>query len=336
MKFGLKLNTQFTARQDPVKGTQELLDQVRAARDNGFDSVWVSQHYLATPYLALQTWPMLGRVVAEAGDMVVGTSIFLFTLLNPVYAAEHAATMDILTGGRFVFGIGLGYRPEEFEAFGVSLERRGERFEECLDVMLRLWTEPEVDHHGTYFSLTNARLTLRPVQRPHPPVWMAASGDAAVRRAARYGFPWLVNPHASLTQVAKQRELYLRTLREHGHDVPEDVPVFKEMSIAKTRREAIDVARPFLENKYKAYATWGLDKPMPKGETLEAPFEELAKDRFILGTPQECSQDIARYRDVIGATHLLLRLQWPGMPQQEALRQIELIGSSLIPQWRTG
>src|SRR5581483_9201006 len=221
MKFGLKLNTQFTARQDPVKGTQELLDQVRAARDNGFDSVWVSQHYLATPYLALQTWPMLGRVVAEAGDMVVGTSIFLFTLLNPVYAAEHAATMDILTGGRFVFGIGLGYRPEEFEAFGVSLERRGERFEECLDVMLRLWTEPEVDHHGTYFSLTNARLTLRPVQRPHPPVWMAASGDAAVRRAARYGFPWLVNPHASLTQVAKQRELYLRTLREHGHDVPE-------------------------------------------------------------------------------------------------------------------
>ena len=315
MRFGLKLNTQFVAGQDPVKGTRDLLDQVRAARDFGFDSVWVSQHYLATPFMALQTWPMIGRVAAEAGDMQVGTSIFLLTLLNPVYAAELAATADLITEGRFVFGVGLGYRPQEFEAFGVDMQSRGRRFEECLDVMLRLWTEDEVDHHGEFFNLTQARPTLKPVQKPHPPVWIAASGDAAVKRAGRYGLPWLINPHASLTQLKKHMLLYSATLAESGHVRPSDTPMFKEVAVALSRDAAFDMARPFLEKKYQTYAEWGLDKPMPKEESLDAPFRELAKDRFIIGTPDDVTAELRRYDEAIGANHVLLRLQWPGMPQ---------------------
>ena len=103
--------------------------------------------------------------------------------------------------GNFVFGVGLGYREEEFEAFGVDYGTRGSRFEECLDVAIRLWTEDEVTHRGRHFTLTAASLLLKPVQKPHPPIWMAASGDPAVRRAARYGFAWLINPHASLANL---------------------------------------------------------------------------------------------------------------------------------------
>src|SRR5207249_7095161 len=159
---------------------------------------------------------------------------------------------------------------------------------------LRLLTEDVVDHHGAHFDLTNASLPLKPVQLPHPPVWMAASADPAVRRAARYGFSWLINPHASLGNVERQTALYRATLAEHGHRPPADVPIFKELSIADAREKALETARPYLEEKYRSYADWGLDRPMGEGERLSVPFEELAKDRFIVGTPEECSEEIDR------------------------------------------
>jgi alkanesulfonate monooxygenase SsuD/methylene tetrahydromethanopterin reductase-like flavin-dependent oxidoreductase (luciferase family) len=335
VKIGLKLNTQFSQQDDPVQCTRELLDQVRAARDGGFDSVWVSQHWLAKPYQALQTWPMLGRVAAEAGEMQIGTSIFLLTLLNPVYAAESAATMDVITDGRFVFGLGLGYRPEEFEAFGVDIKQRGSRFEEALQVMLRLWSEDSVTHHGTHFQLTDAVLALKPVQRPHPPIWLAASGDVAVRRAARFGLPWLVNPHSSFDTVFQQMALYKEVAAASGHTVPDEVPVFKEISIAETRERAMVTAQPYVEGKYKSYSTWGLDKPMPESESLSVPFDELVKDRFIVGTPDDVNQEIKRYHDAIGANHFLMRFQWAGMPQERVLEQIAMMSKEVIPAWHS-
>src|SRR5687768_3393216 len=143
MKFGLLLNTQFPAGESASKRLEGLLDQVRAARANGLHSVWTSQHYLASPFQMLQQVPLLGRIVAEAGSMNVGTNIFLLPIHNPVYVAEQVATLDVLTGGRFIFGCGLGYRPEEFDAFGVEMKSRVSRFLEVLHVARRLWTEEE-------------------------------------------------------------------------------------------------------------------------------------------------------------------------------------------------
>ncbi|MFI5035339.1 MAG: LLM class flavin-dependent oxidoreductase [Acidimicrobiales bacterium] len=333
MKIGLKLNSQFAQGQDPVQCTRELLDQVRAARDGGFDSVWVSQHWLAKPYQAIQTWPMLGRVAAESGEMQVGTSIFLLTLLNPVYAAESAVTMDVITGGRFVFGLGLGYRPEEFEAFGVDITKRGSRYEEALQVMLRLFSEDSVTHHGAHFQLTDAVLALKPVQRPHPPIWLAASGDAAVRRAARFGFPWLINPHASFDTISQQMSLYKEVAAASGHALPDEVPVFKEISIAETRERAMSSAQPYVEGKYKSYSKWGLDKPMSESESLSVPFEELVRDRFIVGTPDDVNRDIERHHGAIGANHFLMRFQWAGMPQERVLEQLAMMSREVIPAW---
>jgi alkanesulfonate monooxygenase SsuD/methylene tetrahydromethanopterin reductase-like flavin-dependent oxidoreductase (luciferase family) len=335
VRVGLKLNTQFLQGQDAKRSVDELMEQVRAARDAGFDSVWVSQHYLAKPFQMVQTWPLAARLVPEAGGMTIGTSIFLLTLHNPVYAAEHASTLDVLTGGRFIFGVGLGYREEEFEAFGLDVKARASRFTEALDVLLRLWTESgPVTHRGRHFTLTEATLPMRPIQRPHPPIWIAGSNDPAVSRAARYGFPWLINPHASLTTVERQMAMYWRVLREHGHPRPAELPAFKEMSIERSRDKAVEAARPHLEGKYRTYSQWGLDKPMPKSESLSTPFEELSRDRFIIGTPQECLQEIRRHHERVGTDHFLLRLQWPGMPQPHVMRQIELVGTEVIPELR--
>jgi alkanesulfonate monooxygenase SsuD/methylene tetrahydromethanopterin reductase-like flavin-dependent oxidoreductase (luciferase family) len=330
LRFGLLLNTQFPPGEDAEARLRDLLDQVRAARDHGLHSVWVSQHYLASPFQMLQSLPLLGRISAEAGGMQVGTNIFLLPIHTPVYVAEQVATLDVLTGGRFVFGAGLGYRPEEFEAFGVPMKARVSRFLEVLEVAQRLWTEDEVTHEGRHFTLRKATLTLRPVQTPRPPIWIAASGDAAVERAARYGDAWLINPHASLPTLERQMALYRRTLTEVGKPFPADAPLLKEFRIADTRAAALAEARLHLEGKYRAYAEWGLDKPMPPEERLSVPFEDLARDRFILGSPDEVRADIERHARQLGVTHFIVRLQWPGGAQCDALAQIERLGREVV------
>jgi alkanesulfonate monooxygenase SsuD/methylene tetrahydromethanopterin reductase-like flavin-dependent oxidoreductase (luciferase family) len=329
---GLLLNTQFPPGESASARFRALLDQVRAARDHGFSSVWVSQHYLATPFQMLQSLPTLARLAAEAGPMRVGTNIFLLTVHNPVYVAEQVATMDVITEGRFVFGVGLGYRPEEFAGMGVDMKTRVSRFLEVLEVARRLLTEDEVSHAGRHFRLDRAALTLKPVQRPHPPIWIAASGDPAVERAARHGDAWLINPHASLPTLERQMALYRKTLSEVGKPFPAEAPLLKEMLVADSRAAALRAAQPYLETKYKAYADWGLDKPMPKEESLSVPFPDLARDRFILGSPAECVEDIERHHRRLGINHLIVRVQWPGMPQEQALEQIRLLGERVLPE----
>jgi alkanesulfonate monooxygenase SsuD/methylene tetrahydromethanopterin reductase-like flavin-dependent oxidoreductase (luciferase family) len=330
MRFGLLLNTQFPPGESARTRLEGLLDQVRAARDNGLHSVWTSQHYLATPFQMLQQLPVLGRMAAEAGAMHLGTNIFLLPIHNPVYVAEQVATLDVICGGRFIFGCGLGYRPEEFDAFDVEMKVRVSRFLEVLGVARRLWTEDEVTHEGRHFRLNRAVLNLKPVQRPHPPVWIAASGDPAVERAARYGDAWLINPHATLPTLERQMALYRRTLQAAGRPFPTDAPLLKELRIADTRRAALDQAKPYLGPKYRAYADWGLDKPMPKEESLSVPFDDLARDRFIVGNAEECRVDIERHARTLGVNHFIFRLQWPGMPQEDAMAQIARLGREIV------
>jgi alkanesulfonate monooxygenase SsuD/methylene tetrahydromethanopterin reductase-like flavin-dependent oxidoreductase (luciferase family) len=335
MRFGLELNTQYPPDESAVAHLDENLAQVRAARDAGFDSVWAGQHYLSATFLMFQPVPLLARMAVEAGDMRIGTNIFLLTIHNPVYTAEQVAMLDIITRGRFVFGVGLGYRPEEFAAFGVPMKGRAGRFEECLEVVKSLCRGDEVTFHGQHVHLERARAMLRPVQRPHPPVWIAASGDAAVVRAAKVGDAWLINPHAGLDTLTRQMELYRRTLSANGRPFPGELPIFKELSIAQTRDKALEVARPSLEKKYLSYAQWGLDKPMPSNENLNRAVDELARDRFIIGNPDECCAEIERYHRLLGVNHFILRLQWPGFAHSDTVRAIEMVGKYVIPAFRS-
>jgi alkanesulfonate monooxygenase SsuD/methylene tetrahydromethanopterin reductase-like flavin-dependent oxidoreductase (luciferase family) len=278
----------------------------------------------------LQPVPLVARLAAESGSMRLVTNIFLLTMHTPAYVAEQVATLDVLTEGRFVFGVGLGYRPEEFEGMATEMKTRVSRFVEVLEVARRLWTEDVVDHSGRHFTLTSATLTLKPVQRPHPPIWIAASGDRAFERAGRHGDACLINPHASISTLERQMGLYRTALGHAGKAFPDDAPIFRECAVAGARSAALEAARPYLLQKYKAYADWGLDKPMPKQESLALPYEELVRDRFIIGTAEECGAELHRYHERLGVNDFLLRLQWPGMPQRPVLEQIELLGRHVI------
>ena len=170
MKVGLFLTNQQYLSTDMVSALDEQITMVRLIRDKGWDSLFSGQHYLNEgDNQQLQLVPLLARLIPEAGDMQVGLGILLLNLHNPVYTAETVATLDVLARGNFVFGVGLGYRDVEFDAFAVPKGQRVSRFEEYLNLIVRLWTEDSVTHHSETCRLTNVRMNLRPVQKPRPP-----------------------------------------------------------------------------------------------------------------------------------------------------------------------
>jgi alkanesulfonate monooxygenase SsuD/methylene tetrahydromethanopterin reductase-like flavin-dependent oxidoreductase (luciferase family) len=334
MRFGLIISKQHPPGVSMVERFREHIDQVRAARDAGFDLIVMGQHYLSSPFQETQTMPSLARLAAEAGTMRVGATVLLLPLLAPVDVAEQVATLDVITEGRFIFGAGLGYRDEEYEAFGVQAKERVARFTESLEVIKRLWTEDEVTHHGRFYHLTRARMALRPVQKPYPPIWFAANNDAAVERAARLADAWVINPHAKLAVLERQMGLYRRALEAAGRRQPAELPIIKELYVAADRRTAIEECRPFLEAKYKAYGSWGQDKALPEGESFDVGFEELVKDRFIIGDPEDCLREIRRYASALGVNCFIFRIQWPGMEQAKVLRAIRLLAERVLPAAR--
>lgn len=278
---------------------ERIVGWVRRARDLGFDYIYTGQHYLTTPYQMLQPIPLLARLAGEVGDMRLVMTVVL-PLHHPVSLAETLATLDWITGGRLTVDVARGYRREEFSAFGVRDRQVSARMNECLRCLLALWSGDPVTFHGAHFRLQRAQIGLRPRQRPHPPVWFAANADRGVRRAARLGLPWHVNPHADYTTISRQVELY----RSEARRTDEPLPMAREVCCAETSEEARTLASRYLDGKYA-----------------------------VIGSPDECAAELRRYVELgVGALHP--RLVWPGMPAELASRSLELFAERVVPQLR--
>ena len=335
MKMGLFVTNQYLPGESMSKKIAESVEQVQAAHEAGFDLICTGQHYLAAPYQMSTSLHLLARLAAEAGNMEIAATVILVPLHNPVEMAESVATMDAICNGRFIFGIGLGYRDEEYAAFGMVRSQRVSRTREALEVMKLLWTEEEVEFSGDYYHVPRTKVATRPMQNPHPPIWVAANHDSAIRRAARWGYPWLINPHATVPMVAGQLDEYRQALSRAGLEYPQAWPMMRELYVAEDRDMAYLESQPYLEAKYAAYASWGQDKAMPGEESFSVPYKDLAKDRFLLGSPDDVVSEINRYGEELGVNYMIFRMQWPGMDQKLALRQIEIMGRDVIPRLKS-
>lgn len=332
MRFGLLVTNQHPPSTPVAERFFETLSQVRLARDLGFDVLALGQHFLSTEFQMVQPAIAAARLAAEAGSMRLGITIYLLPLLNPVAVAEEAASLDVITGGRFIFGVGLGYRTVEDEAFGLSKGERVPRLLSHLEVVKKLWAGEAVTFDAPYCRLLDARLELRPVQQPHPPIWVAANNDRAVERAAEIGDAWVINPHATLHTITRQMHLYRAALARAGKPFPAELPMMREICVAETHQEAVQLARPYLEKKYQAYVQWGQHRALPSDDDMTQAFTELARDRFILGTPEACAAEIQRCAEATGANTMLFRVHWPGMPHDTVCKSLRLLAERVRPR----
>lgn len=311
---------------------QMHLEQFRAARDAGFDIFSWGHHYLIHPFQHFQPLPVLARLAAEPGDIKLATGVLLLPLLNPVDVAEQIATLDHISHGRVILGVGLGYRIEEFEAFGVALAERRARMDEGLALIKRLWTEERVTHHGRFYRVTDVRPTMKPFTKPHPPIWQAAMTNRAVTSVARSGDILYIGPANSYATVRRQVELYHETLARYGHPQPGDMVLVREFYVAESRSQALAKAAPGFRKKYEVYAMHGLQEndPVLRAKVAGGDLEALIEDTFIVGSPEECVEQIGRYRE-LGFTTVNIRLFYPGMSQREVLEHIEAVGIKVLP-----
>ncbi|HJU16444.1 MAG TPA: LLM class flavin-dependent oxidoreductase [Stellaceae bacterium] len=331
MKLSLMIRGQHPKGDDMRARLADDLTLARRAEALGFDAVVKGSHYSAHPLQSVQQIPFLAQVAALAPKLRLVAGLVLLPLHQPLDLAEQLATLDIMSDGKLVFGAGLGYRDVEFKAFGVDRRRAAARFEECLLAVRRLWSEDFVDMQGSYFTLDHANATVKPVQKPMPPIWIGANADVAVRRAARLGDCWYINPHNALATVARQMEVYKRALDKYEKPFPAELPMRREVFVAPTRDQAIRLARPYLEVKYRTYREWGQDKVMPAGDHFDHGFEELLDDRFLFGAPPEVAAQLLELERRLGVTNLVASLHWPGMPLSLALDQMQILAEEVMP-----
>jgi alkanesulfonate monooxygenase SsuD/methylene tetrahydromethanopterin reductase-like flavin-dependent oxidoreductase (luciferase family) len=321
-KVGLYIGTQFPPGTDVAAALKDMSEQVRLAQRSGFASLWVPHHYLTHPMQMLAPIPMLSYLQRDAAGMTIGTNILIMPLLHPVHVAEDAVTLDLISGGRYVLGIGVGYRDAEFQTFNVSLKERAQRMNESIEIMRRLWTEDKITYQGRIFRIDDLGIGLKPQRKGGPPIWVAAVVDAAVKRAAQLGDAWLITNFAHLSVLVPQMAMYRKLLAEAKKQFPLEAPITRECYIGPTHAKALEECKAALQYKYGAYSSWGLDKQSEGAESFAQPFEEFAKDRFIIGDKASVKEEIQRYQELLGVNHFIMRVQWPGLPQDNALRTI--------------
>jgi len=307
---------------------------VRLVRSLGFDSIWAGEHHITPGFHFFPQLPLLYRLAAEAEDLWFGTNVTLLPLHNPLELAENAAFLDVITGGKFLLGVGLGYRPEEFQMFGVPLSERVSRFTEAVEIIRRLWSEDRVTHSGRYWQFSDATIAPRPLQAPRAPILIGAQVDAAIVRAAKIGDGWLSVPTSTLDQIEAQMSQFKSARAAAKLPPAQHFCRLLEVGCADDDATAIRCTAPFLIEKYKSYFSWGLEGlKLDPNAAPEQQFRALATRRFAVGAPATVIEMlVAQHR--LGINHLSMRLSWPGMGQDEILASIELVGRKVLPAVR--
>jgi len=204
MKLGINI-----PNLSPVAGPEGIAKVAQKAEELGYDSIWTTERLLfpvnpRTGYGGMEGVPLpegyryqldpldtLSYAAAVTRRVKLGTSILVFPLYNPILLARRITTLDVLSGGRAVIGLGMGWAPEEFEAAGVSMKGRGARADEALRVMKTIWANDPAEFTGEYYQVAKSVILPKPVQKPHPPLYMAAYAPSAMKRVATYADGWL-------------------------------------------------------------------------------------------------------------------------------------------------
>jgi alkanesulfonate monooxygenase SsuD/methylene tetrahydromethanopterin reductase-like flavin-dependent oxidoreductase (luciferase family) len=326
MRFGLEFGS-YPADLDPGEVCEQVSLRARVAQRNNYEALFVAQHYLTGPDAAiLQSIPLLAYLAGQLPGMYLGTSIFLLPLHHPVMVAEYISTLDNLSGGKVLFGVGQGYKQDEFDSFGIDKRERRERLVEALEVIRRLWSGERISFHGKHFHLDNVMSQPRPAQRPGPPILMGADSVKTVARVPEVADHWIASRRHSKSFLREALPAYKAALERQGKPY-RGLFIFRDLCIAGSTREAEERIREGYQRRYRRYQQWG-----QPGERYDLDFDALKRDRLILGNPAEVVEQVLSYREEFGAEFMWFMVDWPGMDPRLTLETIERFGKEVIPE----
>ena len=316
---------------EPFGKTYELASLVE---DAGFDALFVGHHHV-TPGYVTAPWVLLAAIAARTTRLRLGTSIFLLPMHHPIDVAEQVATLDHISNGRVILGAGIGYRPNEYEAFQLPFRQRASRMDEALEILRTSWTEEAVSYHGRHFRFSEVTVLPKPLQQPHPPIWVGAVARAAQDRAARLGDGWISDVMEPLPREVHLAERYRNLCASAGR--PPVVCLMRTAAIAARREDLEERWLPAAAAVQLDYWRRGarsrdddhVFERLESGAAIDLP--SFATNRLIAGTPDDCVTEIGRWAGAVNPDYLLLGIAGPD-PGYEATRAaIELFGREVLP-----
>lgn len=249
---------------------------------------------------------------------------------NPLVVAEEYALADNLCNGRLEFALGSGFSPVEFQQFGMTMDEAKERFWEGTEVILKAWTEEQFSHKGKYYQFENMSLYMKPLQKPIPPTWLAASSEDTLIRAGQLGWPMMGIPFArsnTLADVKAKNDLYLGSFREAGHSAPK-IMVALHIYLHKEEQASVDGARPCFERAISFHRT----HRRPGSKIPQ--FDDIKQQSLALFTNPVDAVAILREYERIGVTHVIGMVNFGGVPMPEVRRTLELMANEVFPQFQ--
>jgi len=279
----------------------------------GYDAVWLSEHHFNT-YSVCPSVHMMGMAIAaRTRRLRIGTAIALAAMHHPLRLAEEVALLDVLSGGRVNWGAGRGSDPVEFGVFGLDLETSYARFREHVDVVIRAWTEERLTYDGQFIHVRDIEVLPKPLQKPHPPVWVAASSPDAIAWAASKGYSILMDPHSTHVEIGRKLQSYKDGLAAGGYSYAgRTIPVARLIAVAPTDAEAIEVARRGAEwtvssyiNPEKGAYSRNLSYIPPASGATYDPIERYVNHVIVHGSPRRVADELVRLHEEIGLDYVI-------------------------------
>jgi len=331
IKFGVMGNSHPAPGADLTRVVDEMMAEAQQAERCGFDSFFTTEHHQEPGYFP-SPLPLLTAIAARTSTIRLGTGIAILPLYHPTRLAEDCATLDIISKGRLILGVGMGYQDVDFAAYGLRVSDRVSLFEEGIEILKRAWTEEKVYFVGKRHTLTDVVVSPKPVQKPRPPIWVAALGDEAMKRAGRLGDALLADSFQLPARLKPRVDLYRATAESRGN--VHKVAVFREGFVAPTREQAIRDYEEGLLSTHRYYWRHGsYYQDIKKEEDLT--LARISLDRLILGSPEDCVEKVQMWNREVGADYFLIRFRHPAGPShQKVMDAIKLFGEAVIPKFR--
>jgi alkanesulfonate monooxygenase SsuD/methylene tetrahydromethanopterin reductase-like flavin-dependent oxidoreductase (luciferase family) len=321
------------------------LEQMLAAESLGYHSVWIAEHHFNDYGLCPAPPVLASYVAARTTTLRLGMGVSLLPLHHPVDLAESLAVLDVVSGGRLDVGIGRGGTLQDYQTFQSDRGEARARVEEGVALIQQSWSGAPFDFQGRFHSAERVHVRPRPVQRPHPPLFIACNSEDSVRSAARLGLPTLSSFFVPVDELQRRHQLYRALAHEAGCS-PQELEALEARSwgmrvvhVAPTREEALrTVEAPFMGYQQKmailrSDSTGGtVPNSFDRRLLRLRPFEEyLAAGWMLVGTADEVLEGLQQYREATGYRRVLLLMALPGLPTRLALRSMHLFAEKVAP-----
>ncbi len=305
----------------------ETLRQITWAEKIGYDDVWLTEHHFCADGHAPSILPLAAAVAVRTERMRIGTSVLLLPLHHAVNVAEDAATIDVLSNGRFDLGVGVGYRPQEFAGFGLTSQSRARRMDEGLEIIRALWRGETVNYQSKHYQIEGAKLVPLPVQNPMP-LWVGGFAPASAQRAARIGDGYIGT--GDMTPMVKIYREELARLGKPGRVAGGHFWLIVSNQPTKTFAKVA----PHILYQVQMYNQWAHEAGQTLFPTItEAP--QLAEHGILsVVTPAQAIDMIAAYVEATGIERYYTWTVPPGMPAAQMNEYLQLFAEEVMPKFR--